>query len=252
MTLPAPFPGVIVARNANTFDFVLPSSGDPSADSKVPHLSPGGAAAPVYVVDRTDIVRIFVDVPEQDANYVQVGSKASVLVKAYRDQPITGSVTRTSWALNTKSRTLRAEIDLKNPGSRLLPGMYAYAKLVIERPDIRALPASALVHVGEKTYCWTCKDGRAQRAEIRTGVSDGEWIEVTSLKTPAPAGGRDEVWKPIDGQEQVVLGDLSILADGEPVSISQATGATRVAGETPAAEHRPVQAAPGGLTDAAH
>ncbi len=27
-------------------------------------------AAPIYVVDRTDIVRIFVDIPEQDANYV--------------------------------------------------------------------------------------------------------------------------------------------------------------------------------------
>ena len=36
MTLPAPFPGVIVARNANTFDFVLPTTGDPSADPTRP------------------------------------------------------------------------------------------------------------------------------------------------------------------------------------------------------------------------
>ena len=97
LTLPAPFDGVIVARNANTFDFVLPTTGDPTADPHSPHLSPSGAAAPIYVVDRTDIVRIFVDIPEQDANYVQIGTKASVLVKAYRDQPIPGSVTRTSW-----------------------------------------------------------------------------------------------------------------------------------------------------------
>ncbi len=31
LKLPAPFDGVIVARNANTFDFVLPSTGDPTA-----------------------------------------------------------------------------------------------------------------------------------------------------------------------------------------------------------------------------
>ena len=43
LTLTAPFDGVIVARNANTFDFVLPSSGDPSADARAPHLSPSGA-----------------------------------------------------------------------------------------------------------------------------------------------------------------------------------------------------------------
>ncbi len=100
-----------------------------------PHLSPSGAA-PIYVVDRTDIVRIFVDIPEEDANYVHIGTKASVLAKAYRDQPIPATVTRTSWALNIKSRTLRAEIDLPNTGSQLLPGMYAYAKVIIERPGV--------------------------------------------------------------------------------------------------------------------
>ena len=105
------------------------------------------------MVDRTDIVRIFVDIPEQDANYVQVGTKASVVAKAYRDQAIPGSVTRTSWALNTKSRTLRAEIDLPNPNSQLLPGMYAYAKVIVERPDVRALPPAALTYSGEKTFC---------------------------------------------------------------------------------------------------
>ena len=43
-----------------------------------------------------------------------------------------------------KSRTLRAEIDLPNPDSQLLPGMYAYAKVIIERPGVRALPLAAL------------------------------------------------------------------------------------------------------------
>ena len=116
LVLPAPYDGVIVARNANTFDFVLPSTGDPSAYRRGPYLSPGGAAAPIYVVDRIDIVRIFVDIPEHYANYVHIGSKATVLVRAFRDQPIPGTVTRTSWALDIQSRTLRAEIDLKNPG----------------------------------------------------------------------------------------------------------------------------------------
>jgi HlyD family secretion protein len=250
MTLPAPFDGIIVARNANTFDFVLPTTGDPSADPHVPHLSPSGAAAPVYVVDRTDIVRIFVDVPEQDANYVNIGSKASVLVRAYRDQPISGSVTRTSWALNTKSRTLRAEVDLKNPGSQLLPGMYAYAKIAIERSGVRALPIAALTHVGEKTFCWTYKDGKAYRIEVRTGVSDGEWIEVTSMQSAAAAAPADDSWTPINGKEEVILGDLSILADGGPVQLSQASAPEKVA-ETPAAEKSGGTAA-SGVTASTH
>ncbi len=218
LTLTAPFDGIIVARNANTFDFVLPSTGDPTALTRSPNISTAGAA-PIYVVDRTDVVRIFVDIPESDANYVQVGAKATVLAKAYRDEPISGSVTRTSWALNIKSRTLRAEIDLPNPGSQLLPGMYSYAKVIIERPNVRALPVKALAHSGDETYCWMLKDGHAKRAEVRTGVSDGDWIEVTHIQRDTAAKG-DESWTPVDGTERVLLGDLSILADGDPVDVS--------------------------------
>ena len=224
---------MIVARNANTFDFVLPSVGDPTADNRAPHLSPGGTSAPIYVVDRTDKVRIFVDIPEQDANYVKVGTKASVLAKAYRDETIEGTVTRTSWALNVKSRTLRAEIDLPNPGGQLLPGMYAYAKVIIERPGVQTLPVSALTYSGEKTYCWTYKDGHAERTEIQTGVSDGQWIEVTNLQREAGSV-VENTWAPIKGSEKVILGDLSVLADGGPVQVAPATNTTEVASATPA------------------
>jgi HlyD family secretion protein len=224
LTLSSPFDGIISARNANTFDFVLPSTGDPTADPRAPHLSPSGAAAPIYIVDRTDIVRIFVDIPEQDANSVDIGTRASVLVRAYRDKPIPGSVTRTSWALNVKSRTLRAEIDLLNPGSKLLPGMYAYAKVIIERPGVHAVPLGALTHTGDKTFCWTYKDGKAEKAEIRTGVRDADWIEVTNLnrsKNQSESADEEdeEAWSPIDGSENIILGDLSILSDGMKVEV---------------------------------
>jgi multidrug efflux pump subunit AcrA (membrane-fusion protein) len=235
LTLTAPYDGVIVARNANTGDFVLPTTGDPTAMERAPHLSPSGTAAPIYVIDRTDIVRIFVDIPEKDANYVHVGTKATVLAQAYRDQVIPGTVTRTSWALNVKSRTLRAEIDLKNPGAQLLPGMYAYAKVIIERPNVRALPASALDHDGDETFYWAYDHGKAKQTDVQTGVSDGTWIEVTNRRAPNPEDQPDveNPWTPIDGSEQVIVGDLSLLADGTPVKIAESPAAVASA-STPA------------------
>jgi RND family efflux transporter MFP subunit len=232
ITLPAPYDGVIVVRNANTGDFVRPASGDPTAMQRSPDLAPGGTAAPIYVVDRTDIVRIFVDIPEQDANYVNIGARATVLARAYRDDPIPGSVTRTSWALNVKSRTLRAEIDLPNPGSQLLPGMYAYARVIIDRPNVRALPMAALTYSGDKTFCWSYEDGRAIRTEIRTGVSDGDWIEVTNRQRPRTSG-TEVAWEPIQGSERIILGDLSILADGQPVEVAPASRGAKVVDAVP-------------------
>ncbi|QDV34714.1 efflux RND transporter periplasmic adaptor subunit [Tautonia plasticadhaerens] len=232
LTLAAPFDGVIVARNANTFDFVLPSTGDPTADKNAPKLSPSGAAAPIYVVDRTDVVRIFVDIPESDAIFVKDGAKASILVRAFRDEPLEGSVTRTSWALNVTSRTLRAEIDLPNTDGQLLPGMYAYAEVKIDRPGVRALPTDALVREGAQSYCWILQDGRATRAEVRTGISDGAWVEVTNRRhAPGPDGDGD--WTPIDGSEQVILGDLSVLSDGQDVEVAPQSKPSTVAQAPP-------------------
>jgi multidrug efflux pump subunit AcrA (membrane-fusion protein) len=251
LTLPAPFDGVIVARNANTRDFVLPLAGDPTAMQGAPYLAPGSKAAPVYVVDRTDVVRIYVDIPERDANYVRVGTKAQVRIEAFRDEWIPAAVTRTSWALNATSRTLRAEIDLHNtqtpkayrdsgkheieerpPGAanQILPNMYAYAKVFIERPHARCVPLEALVRTGGQTFFWNCDEGKAQRMEVQIGVNDGHWFEVTNRR-PAPKNSdaklNEASWTPIDGSEQVILGDLSLLTEGAAVQVAPATDAAK-------------------------
>ena len=281
LKLYAPFDGVVVARNANTGDFVLPATGDPTADQRSPDLSPGNKAAPIYVVDRTDVVRIFVDIPEHDANFVRVGSKATVLAKAFRDQPILAAVTRTSWALNVKSRTLRAEIDLPNTDSsipddlppatreslmqvklpatdsQILPGMYAYGRVIIERPQVPALPETALMRSGDRVFCWLYADGKAVKTEIQTGVSDGVWVEVTNHRRttraeanqPVNSRGTDTAvmvaeqldngaaWTAFDGSEQVILGDLSILIDGSDVIVAKgAASAESPAASAPAAK----------------
>ena len=275
LKLYAPYNGVVVARNANTWDFVLPASGDPTADRyRDPNKSPSGSAAPIYVIDRTDVVRVFVDIPEHDANFVRAGTKATVLAKSYLDDPVVAAVTRTSWALNVKSRTLRAEIDLPNTGSKvpedlpqstraamaevdlpktdtdILPGMYAYGKVIIERPGVLALPVAALVHSGDQTFYWSYENGKAVRTEVQTGVSDGQWVEVTNRRlnasrdteihnasfnalTKASTGlepfSEDVIWVPCDGSEQVIVGELGALTDGAPVQVTPSPSQEKIA-----------------------
>jgi HlyD family secretion protein len=202
LTLTSPYDGIIVARNANTFDLVSPDRKEP-----------------IYVIDRADIVRVFVDIPEGDANYVHVGTKARLQIKGYRDEWLRAAVTRTSWALNVKSRTLRAEIDLANLGTQILPGMYAYVKVFVERPRVWALPLGALERIGDKTFYWGYDNGRVVRTEVQTGVSDDNWIEVVNRRSPGR--GDDNRWEPIDGSEQMILGDPSSFTKGKPAKIAK-------------------------------
>jgi RND family efflux transporter MFP subunit len=207
----APYDGIVVARNVNTGDFVLPATGDRSAGPTA-NQSPT-QAAPLYVVARTDRVRIYVDVPEADASSVHQGTKARVRVPALDDTELDADVTRTSWSLNTRTRTLRAEIDLSNADARLRPGMYAYASVRIERPKALALPKSAVVELGNQTCCYLYQDGRAVKTPVQTGLSDGTWVAVVKKRV----GGQ---WTEFFGTEEVIVGDLSEITDGQEVTVA--------------------------------
>jgi multidrug efflux pump subunit AcrA (membrane-fusion protein) len=141
-----------------------------------------------------------------------------VRVPALADDEFPARVTRTSWALDSTSRTLMAEIELPNPKGKFLPGMYAYGSVFVERPHVRALPPSTVTQIGNQTYCYLALDGKAVRTPVRTGVSDGTWVEVTG-KRIRPAGSSDPTWEAFDGSEAVIDGDLSEISDGVPVRV---------------------------------
>jgi multidrug efflux pump subunit AcrA (membrane-fusion protein) len=134
------------------------------------------------------------------------------------NQEFPAKVTRTSWALNATSRTLQAQVELPNANGKFLPGTYAYGSVIIERPDVRALPVSTVTQIGNQTYCYLALGGKAVRTAVQTGVSDGAWVEVAGKLVPS-AGSSEATWAPFDGSEAVIDGDLSGISDGVPVQV---------------------------------
>ncbi len=180
----APYDGVVIERNVNTGDFVRPASGDASGNEG----GSGGHSAPLFVIARTDPMTFVIGVPEVDAPYVGVGSKATLRLQALANREFDVEVTRTSLALQNQSRTLQAEIDLPNPHNELLPGMYAYGSIEIQRPNVRAVPASSLVQIGNRTCCFVVNGDKAVRTQLQAGVTDGQWTEVAKRRTYPTSG----------------------------------------------------------------
>ena len=125
-------------------------------------------------------------------------------------------ITRTSWALSAKSRTLRTEIDIPNPDGRIRPNMYAYGSLQLTRADVWAVPLQAVIQRGNQDCCYVLRDGNAMLLPVQLGIDDGTWVEVSRKRS-------GDTWEHLDGAEQILLGDLSQLADTEPVRIIPAT-----------------------------
>jgi Cu(I)/Ag(I) efflux system membrane fusion protein len=64
---------------------------------------------------------------EADIPLVHVGQRATVSVEAMPGDTFTGTVSYMDFKLDPQTRTLKARIEVKNPGLRLRPGMFASA-----------------------------------------------------------------------------------------------------------------------------
>jgi multidrug efflux pump subunit AcrA (membrane-fusion protein) len=212
----APYNGVVVDRNANTGDYVEPARGDYSAGRDSSNQS-AGQGTPLYVVARTDKVRVYVDVPETYAAFVNAGTKARIRLDAQRGEEIEAVVTRTSWSLQFRTRTLRAEVDLPNPDAGLFPGMYAYASLIIDRKDVWAVPLDATTQLGEQRCIYLHEGGKAVMTPVQTGIDDGKFLELYHKQVNGK-------WVNFDGSEQVIQGELTELADGGKVDVETGQG----------------------------
>jgi RND family efflux transporter MFP subunit len=172
----APFKGVITARNIDPGDLV-------TADS---------TARELFHLMRTDVLRVFVDVPQVFATGIQVGQEAVVYRREEPQKQYAGKVTRTADALNPNTRTLRTEVDVPNPDDALRPGMYLQVKFRFRREVYpMRVPAAALVLGGgaprvgvldaqHAVHYRTVELGRDYGAEVEvlSGLNDGDTVVV--------------------------------------------------------------------------
>lgn len=167
--LRAPFDGVVVERRADPGTFVPPPS--------------SSGSQPLFVVTRADVVRVWVDVPENDARFLEVGRAAQVSWPG-STAPMTTEVSRFAGALDAETRTLRVAFDVPVPAetrASLRPGTWARVRLDLEsRPSALTLPAEALIFRRDKVYVFVVEDGKAHRKRVQTGADDGQRVEVLS------------------------------------------------------------------------
>jgi HlyD family secretion protein len=192
----APFDGVVTKRKINVGDYVTPIA--PKADA-------------LFAITRLDPVRVVVSIPEADSEFVREKAAATLHIPALAQPTRKGIVTRTAWALEPGSRTLRAEIDLPNHDGGLRPGMYLSARIVGPLPEAWTLPASALVRQGDQTVCFVIDGSAAHKTAVRIGRGDGSSTEVFSRFV----GGE---WTPWDGTERIA-GNPAGLSDGQTVTV---------------------------------
>ena len=182
----APFDGVITKRYADTGSMIQAGTASQTQ------------AMPLVRLSDNSTLRLILPVPESAVPTVHVGQQVDVRVPTLK-RTFPGRVARFTNKVSEATRAMDTEVDVRNPGLLLIPGMYAEVDLALQKSD-RALsvPVTAVdmdseggtsgatsgtvlvvngqnklqkraVIIGMET---------ANRIEIRSGVSDGELLVV--------------------------------------------------------------------------
>jgi len=126
----APFAGTITERSVDRGSLV----------------TAGNVSTPLFKLASSDTVRVFVQVPQDAAPSIVLGTPTELAVREYPSEKFAGTVARTSGALDSATRTLNTEVRVPNPGGRLLSGMYAEVKLTLaSERRVFELPATVLM-----------------------------------------------------------------------------------------------------------
>ena len=208
----APFAGIVLTKNANVGDILTPFS------------SASGTTGAVVTMADMSTLEVEADVSEASIAKIAVGQPAEILLDAYPDLRLAGSVSRIVPTVDRSKATLLVKVRFDETDPRVLPDMsakIAFLSRRLEAGERRPVPAvrpEAVVTADGQQVVFVVQPaagapaqkggekaaagGRVTRTPVRAGERVGDLVRVDAL---APG-------------TRVVVNPPAGLADGAPVT----------------------------------
>ena len=161
----APFDGVVTARRTDVGDLITANN------ESGPEL---------FTVADTSRVRLYVPVPEVDANAIKPGMKVTLNVPELPGRTFQATLIGNSNAINQSSGSLLAQFVANNSDGELKPGDYADVQLGLQAdPHIVSVPSSALIFRDKGAEVAVLgPDSRAHLHKVHIAVDMGTTLQI--------------------------------------------------------------------------
>jgi multidrug efflux pump subunit AcrA (membrane-fusion protein) len=133
----------------------------------------------LYMIADLSTVWVNAEVFEADAALVREGMPAEIRVAALPGRVFTGRVEYVYPTVGERTRSMKARISLPNPRAELKPGMYATVTFAADLDEALAVPASAVLHTGERAVAFVdMGSGRLMPHELTLGMRGEDHVQV--------------------------------------------------------------------------
>jgi cobalt-zinc-cadmium efflux system membrane fusion protein len=137
----------------------------------------------LYTVADLSSVWVLVDINEKDLAKVRRGQGAIVSVGAFPDLKLKGRIAYIADLVDEATRTVKARIEVANPGRRLKPEMFATVELALpsDTPPVLAVPEDALQELEGKKVLFVTESGTEfEPRGVELGRTSGGMAEIVA------------------------------------------------------------------------
>jgi len=162
---------------------------------------------------------IFVDfnLPQNNAEQIQVGQEVEVTTDAFKDASFTGKITAVSPKVDTNTRNIQVEAQLANPDKKILPGMFANVNIKLgDQVKLLTLPQTAVTYNPYGSTVFLAKPTGKKDKQGKDAL-EAQQVFVT---TGATRGDQVAILKGIDEGATVVTSGQLKLKNGTPLIIN--------------------------------
>ena len=134
---------------------------------------------PIVQIQTLTRHRLVVPVPEYDVADIPLGTEVSFTLPSYPGREFHAPIARIAGAVDTKTRTMPVELDVRDPHAELDPGTFCEVSWPVRRayPTL-FVPASAVANDLERTFVIRTINNKVEWVDVKTGAKSGNLLEV--------------------------------------------------------------------------
>lgn len=134
-----------------------------------------------------DLSSIWVELEiyENESPYVHVGQQVEIRSQSLPQSSFTGRISFIYPFLDPKTRTLKARVEMANPGITLKPDMFVNA--IIRQPldSSIVVPVTAVMDTGKRQVVWVeSSPGSFESREVKVGLRNNDNVQILSGLNP--------------------------------------------------------------------
>ncbi|MCE1164527.1 MAG: efflux RND transporter periplasmic adaptor subunit [Bacteroidetes bacterium] len=134
----------------------------------------------IFIISDISSLKILINIPEKNIASIENIHEVNVKTDTYPDKTFTADFRKISQSLDLSTRTMQAEVRLRNDDKTLKPGMFAKIEILLDKhTDVLLIPVQCVMYDDKGDFLYTVTpENTAKKIYVTKGYSSDNNVEI--------------------------------------------------------------------------